>query len=104
MPDPSHQLARLHEEGFDFKTFERYPRAVGVMREQCIALLEATPQGLRMLGTPGWQMGEVMGVLVEKQGRQFFQAKSEVVEATPERLAKLKDFRSKLELILNPPQ
>lgn len=104
MPDPSHQLARLHEEGFDFKTFERYPRTVGVMRDECIALLEATPQGLRMLGTPGWQMGEVLGVLVEKQGRQFFQAKSQVVEATPERLAKLKDFRNKLERILNPPQ
>jgi hypothetical protein len=104
MADPSAQLARLHEEGFDFKTFERYPLAVGVIREQCIALLEATPQGLRLLGTPGWQMGEVIGVLVEKQGQKVFQAKSQVVEATPERLAKLQEFRSKLERILNPPQ
>jgi hypothetical protein len=104
MPDPAQQLARLHLEGFEFKTFERYPRAVGVIREQCVALLEATPQGLRMLGTPGWQIGEVMGVLVEIRGEQVFQAKSQVLEATPERLARLQEFRSTLERILNPPQ
>jgi len=34
-------------------------------------------------------MGEVLGVLTEKDGRQVFQAKSEIVEATPERLATL---------------
>ena len=104
MPDPSEQLARLYEQGFEFQTFERYPKAVGVIREQCIALVEATPQGLRMVGLPGWRMGEVMGVLVEQQGRKVFQAKSEMLEATPERLAKLGEFRSALEHVLSPPQ
>jgi hypothetical protein len=104
MPDPAEQLARLHQQGFEFQTFERYPKAVGVIREECIALLEATPQGLRMLGVPGWRMGEVMGVLVERQGRQVFQAKSEVLEATPERLTKLRQFRSAVERIVSPPQ
>ena len=104
MPDPSEQLARLYEEGFEFQTFERYPKAVGVIREECIALVEATPQGLRMVGLPGWRMGEVMGVLVEQQGRPVFQAKSEVLEATPERLAKLREFRSALEQVLSPRQ
>jgi hypothetical protein len=104
MADPAEQLARLYEEGFEFQTFERYPRAVGVIREQCIALVEATPQGLRMIGPPGWRMGEVMGVLVERQGQQIFQAKSDVLEATPERLAKLAEFRTHLEQVLTPPQ
>lgn len=104
MPDPSEQLARLYEQGFEFQTFERYPKAVGVIREQCIALVEATPQGLRLLGLPGWRMGEMMGVLVEQQGREVFQSKSEVLEATPERLAKLRDFRAALEQVLSPPQ
>jgi hypothetical protein len=104
MPDPAEQLARLYEQGFEFQTFERYPKAVGVIREQCIALVEATPQGLRIVGLPGWRMGEVMGVLVEQQGRQVFQAKSEVLEATPERLARLRDFRATLEQVLTPPQ
>ena len=45
-------------------------------------------------------MGEVLGVLVEKDGRQFFQAKSEIVEATPERLEELRRFREDLEQLL----
>jgi hypothetical protein len=52
--------------------------------------------GLQILGTAGWRMGEVMGVLTEKEGRKVFQAKNEVVEATPERLATLQRFRQDL--------
>jgi len=42
----------------------------------------------------------VMGVLTEREGRKIFQAKSEVVEATPERLAMLQKFREKLAELL----
>ena len=45
-------------------------------------------------------MGEVLGVLIEKDGRQLFQAKSEIVEATPERLAAMAKFREDLEQML----
>ncbi len=100
--DSTDQLRRLHEAGFMLETFERYPRAVGVVRDQCIALLEVTPAGLRLIGTPGWRVGEVMGVLVEKNGRKVFQAKSEVVEATPERLDALARFRSDMDHVLLP--
>jgi hypothetical protein len=41
-------------------------------------------------------MGEVMGVLTEREGRKVFQAKSEIVEATPERLLALQKFREEL--------
>jgi hypothetical protein len=41
-------------------------------------------------------MGEVMGVLTEREGRKVFQAKTEIVEATPERLALLQRFRQDL--------
>ena len=71
-----------------------------MVRDGCIALLRATPVGLQMIGTPGWRMGEVLGVLVEKDGRQVFQAKSEIVEATPERLEALRRFREDLEQLL----
>ena len=101
MPDPSEQLQRLYQAGFEFQTFERFPRTVAVVRDECIALLEPGPDGLRMLGTPGWRLGEVIGVLVEKDGRQVFQAKSELVEATPERLEKLRQFRLDLEKLLS---
>ena len=98
--DPSQQLARLHQAGFDIQTFERFPRSVGVVRDNCIALLEATPDGLKIVATPGWRMGESIGVLVEQGGRQVFQHKSETVEATPERLETLRRFREELESLL----
>jgi len=53
-----------------------------------------------MLGTPGWRMGEAIGVLVERDGRQVFQAKQEVVEATADRLEMLRRFRAELEELL----
>ncbi len=100
MSDPADQLRRLYLAGFSLETFERYPKHVGAVRDSCIALLEATPEGLRMVGTPGWRMGEVMGVLVEQGGRQVFQAKDQVLEATPERLEVLRRFRADVERLL----
>lgn len=100
VPDPSTQLQSLVEAGFALETFDRYPKAVGAMRDGCIALLEVRADGLRLVGQPGWRMGEVMGLLVERSGRQLFQYKSEMVEATPERLAALRRFREHLESLL----
>ena len=96
MPDSSEQLQRLYLAGFELQTFERYPKCIGVMRDNCVALLVPGIDGLQILGAPGWRMGEVMGVLTEREGRRVFQAKSEVVEATPERLALLERFRQDL--------
>ncbi len=93
--DSAEQLQRIYLAGFELQTFDRYPTAVGVIRDGCIALLRATPSGLQMIGSPGWRMGEVLGVLVEKDGREVFQAKSEIVEATPERLAALRTIQSR---------
>ncbi len=101
MPDPAEQLARIYQAGFDIEQFDRYPQALGVVRDQCIALLEATPNGLSMIGSPGRRMGELMGVLVEKDGRKVFQAKQEIVEATPELLEKLKGFERDLKDLLS---
>lgn len=98
--DPAQQLQKIYLAGFELQTFERFPKAIGVVREECIALVEAGPEGLQLIGTPGWRMGEFMGVLIEKGGRQVFQAKSEIVEATPERLKKLRAFREELERLM----
>jgi hypothetical protein len=99
--DPSEQLQKLYLAGFELQTFERFPTTVGVLRDGCVALLRATPQGLELVGTPGWRMGEVMGVLVEREGRQVFLAKSETVEATPEKVEALKRFREDLDRVLS---
>jgi hypothetical protein len=75
---------------------------VGVIRDGCVALLRSTPVGLQLIGVPGWRMGEVLGVLVEKEGKQVFQAKSEFVEATPERLNALHKFKADLDQLMTP--
>ncbi|HUB01401.1 MAG TPA: hypothetical protein VL983_01900 [Terriglobales bacterium] len=94
--DPAAQLQRLYLAGFELQTFDRYPKCVGAIRNNCIALLVPGVDGFQILGTPGWRMGDVMGVLTEMEGRKVFQAKSEVVEATPERLATLSQFTEDL--------
>ncbi len=99
---PAEQLQRLYVAGFELQTFDRYPKHVGAVRDGCIALLQVTESGLRIVGAPGWRMGEVMGVLVEKDGRQVFQAKDEIIEATPERLCALARFREELDRLLSP--
>jgi hypothetical protein len=96
MPDSAQQLQRIYLAGFELQTFERYPKCIGVVRDNCVALLVPGVDGLQILGTPGWRMGEVMGVLTEREGRKVFQAKSDIVEATPERLALLQRFREDL--------
>lgn len=99
--DPATQLQRLYVAGFDIQVFEMFGNSVGVIRDGCIALLRSTPGGLQMIGTPGWRMGQALGVLVEKEGKRVFQAKSEIVDATPERLETLQKFRADLERLLS---
>ena len=94
--DLAAQLQHIYLAGFELQTFDRFPKCVGVSRDNCIALLVPGVDGFQILGTPGWRMGEVIGVLVEKDGRQVFQAKDDIVEATPERLALLQKFRDDL--------
>jgi hypothetical protein len=100
--DPAEQLQRLYLAGFEFQTFEMFPNTVGVIRRDCIVLMLPTPQGLQMVGTPGWRVGEVIGVLTEVNGRKVFQNKGEVVEATPERIAELDLFKVDVKAALAP--
>src|ERR1700675_4640233 len=101
MPDSAEQLQQLYLAGFELQTFERYAKCVGVVRDNCVALLVPGVDGLQVLGTPGWRMGEVMGVLTEREGRKVFQAKTEIVEATPERLSLPRKVRADLMAILH---
>jgi hypothetical protein len=101
--DSAEQLQRIYLEGFELQTFERYPKLIGVIKGNCVALLVPGVDGLQIMGSPGWRMGEVLGVLTEVNGRKVFQAKSEVVEATPERIAELDAFRAQLKDLLAPP-
>lgn len=100
MPDPAQQLARLYAAGFSIEQLERFPRAVAVVRGECIALFEPNPEGLKAVGKPGWRIGEAIGVLVEQRGKPVFQAKQEILEATPERFAQIRGFEQDLNRLL----
>jgi hypothetical protein len=102
MPDPAEQLQKIYIAGFELQTFDRFPKCVGVVRDNCIALLVPSIGGMQMLGTAGWRLGEAIGVLTEMNGRKVFQAKQEIVEATPDRLDTLRRFQSDLQAILKP--
>ena len=97
---PEEQLQRLYLAGFEFQMFDRFPKAVGVLRDGCIAFLVPGPDGLQILGNVGWRMGESLGPLVEREGRKVFVHKQETVEATPERIATLQRFRADLKALL----
>ena len=102
MPDPAQQLEAIYLAGFEIETFERYPNSLGLRKGNCIALVQAGPDGLKIIGQAGWRMGEVLGVLVERAGKQVFQSKSELVKATPERLRELEGFQRELKDLLSP--
>jgi hypothetical protein len=106
MPDSAEQLQQLYVAGFDLETFERFPKAVGVLRDNCIAFLVPGPDGLQILGNVGWRMGESLGPLVERGGRKVFIHKEQVVEATAEMIETLARFRADLKAALSskPPE
>lgn len=102
MPDSAEILQKLYVAGFDIQTFDRFPRALGISKGDCIALLEPdTTTGLRMIGRPGWRIADAIGVLTGHAGQPVFQWKNHKVEATPERLKVLDDFERELMAILN---
>jgi len=101
--DLAHQLQHLYLAGFELQTFDRFPKCVGVIRDNCIAMLVPGTDGFQILGTPGWRMGEAIGVLVERSGTRVFQYKQEIVPATPERLKALGKFKEDLNALLERP-
>jgi hypothetical protein len=98
--DPAEQLQKLYLAGFELQTFDRFPKAIGVLRDNCLAFLVPGPDGLQVLGNVGWRMGESLGPLVERGGRKLFVHKQETIEATPEMIATLDKFRSDLKRLL----
>lgn len=100
MPEPEQQLQRLYLAGFELETFERFPKAIGVLRDGCVAFLVPGPDGLQILGNVGLRMGESLGPLVERNGRKVFVHKQEMIEATAERIAALERFRNDLKAVL----
>ena len=90
----------MYVAGFELQTFDRFPKAIGVLRDNCLAFLVPGPDGLQIMGNAGWRMGESYGPLVERAGRKVFVHKQEILAATPERIAILEQFKADLKAIL----
>ena len=97
---PEEQLQKLYLVGFELETFERFPKAIGVLRDGYVAFLVPGPEGLQILGNVGLRMGESLGPLVERNGRKVFVHKEQTVEASPERILALERFKSDLGSVL----
>jgi hypothetical protein len=102
--DPAHQLQQIYLAGFELETFSRFPKCIGIVSDGCVALLVPGVDGLQILGSPGWRMGEAIGVLTTISGREVFQHKDQIVEATTERLTALRRFQDDLKSLLTQPQ
>ena len=100
--DPAIALPKLVERGFTLRSFPAYPRSLGAVRDNFVALLEATAQGeVKLMGASGFLIGEKIGVLVEREGGKIFQVKSEEVPATAVMLEAYQRFQNDLKEILS---
>ena len=98
--DAAEVLPKLKERGFTFRTFERYPRSMGAVRDNFVALLEATPEdGLRLSGASGYLIGERIAVLVTGERGSVFRSKEEEIPASPELLSAYRRFQEDLNQI-----
>lgn len=93
-------LEKLAAAGFKFLTLQHVERYLAVEKEGFVALLEPAEGQLRVFGQVGLRMGEGMGMLIERQGRQAFVWHQETLPATPELLTRYNAFRAELGLLL----
>ena len=92
---------RLFGAGFRPIAIPPYENALCVRRGECAAVLTPVPNGgLRMLAPATYIIDGNLGVKLKKSDREVFVWKKREVEATPERLKELEDFRRELISIL----
>ena len=94
MPDPAEQLQRSISPDSSSRHSTGFPSAWGSARN-CIALLVPSVGGLQMWALLAGVWARPIWRPDVKEGRPVFQAKQEIVDATPERLATLRRFRGR---------
>jgi hypothetical protein len=77
-------LERLAKADFHFVTIERVERYLAVERNGFVALLEPSRGRFEVFGQAGYRIGEGIGMLVKRSGKECFVWKGTSVEATPE--------------------
>jgi hypothetical protein len=103
-PEQMKVLERAFEAGFRPVAIPPYESALCVRRGECAAILTAVANGgLRLLAPPTFLVDGNLSVKLKRGNREVFVWKKKELEATPERLRELEQFRQDLTNILSVP-
>lgn len=95
-------LEKFVEQGFTLRRFPAYERHLGVVKHNCVALLEPTPAGgWRRYSSAGYLLDGAIALLVQRGGRQFFVHKTKQLAAEGQPLENLQRFLDELESLLS---
>ena len=99
-------MERLFAAGFRPIAMPPYENALCLKRRDCAAVLSPVPNGgLKVLAPPSYLVAGSLSVKLKRGSREVFVWKKNEVEATPDRLEELAQFRRELTQILDlPPQ
>jgi hypothetical protein len=101
-PKQMKTLERLFAAGFRPIAIPPYENALCVRRGECAALLAPVANaGLRLLAAPTYIVDGNLSVKLKRGKGEVFVWKKKEMEATPERLKELENFRQELTSILD---
>jgi hypothetical protein len=101
-PQQMKVLERLFAAGFRPIAIPPYENGLCVRRGECAALLSPVPNGgLRLLAPPTYIVDGNLSVKLKRGKGEVFVWKKKEMEATPERLRELDQFRRDLTSILD---
>lgn len=94
-------VEKLVEQGFTLRSFPAYPRHLGVVKYNCVALLELTPEGRwKQFSSAGYLLDGQIALLVERDGKRLFVHKSKQLPAEGNILEDFQRFLKELETAL----
>ena len=103
-PSQMRVVERLFEAGFRAVAVPRYENALCLRKGECAAVLAPVPNGgWKLLAPPSYLVDGNFSVKLRRVGRDVFVWKSRQVEATPQKLRELEEFRQELSTILESP-
>ena len=95
-------MERLFAAGFRPIAIPPYENALCLKRGDCAAVLSPVPNGgLKVLAPPSYLVAGSLSVKLKRGSREMFVWKKNEVEATPDRLEELAQFRRDLLQILD---
>ena len=93
IPSPETQLQRLRSYGVEVRSESQRWQ---VQKGSCVAVLEPGPDGLRIVGEPGFQIGGELGRLLDGGYQKFLKTPTRKLPATAEHLQEMHVFQEAL--------